>query len=201
MSKPPTEPVAKGRSRGRPRGFDLDVVLKAASERFRSRGYAATSLDDLVDATGLARPSLYAAFGDKRALYLAALARVSARAERGFDAIAAQQLGLRTLVECMLMFTIDGYLTGENGPSGCLAVSTASAESASDPQVRGALADFLAMEDRRIEELLAAAGSMHPAAHARIVAAVIHSLSVRARAGEPREALERIARDCAALVG
>ncbi len=175
-------------------------MLKAASERFRTQGYAATSLDDLVEATGLARPSLYAAFGDKRALYLAALARVSARAERGFDAIAAQGLELRKLVEIMLMFTIDGYLSGEKGPSGCLAVSTASAESASDPQVRAALADFLAMEDRRIEELLAAAGSAHPAAHARIVAAVIHSLSVRARAGEPREALEQIARDCAALV-
>ncbi len=56
------------------------------------------------------------------------------------------------------------------------------------------------MEDRRIEELLTAAGSANPAAHARIVASVIHSLSVRARAGAPREALEQIAMDCAALI-
>ncbi|MGY4395110.1 AcrR family transcriptional regulator [Sphingomonas sp. UYAg733] len=200
MSESPVNSGVKGRSRGRPRGFDPEIALKAASERFRTQGYAATSLDDLVDATGLARPSLYAAFGDKRAIYLAALARVSDRAERGFDAIAAQQLGVRTLVEIMLMFTIDGYLSGEKGPSGCLAVSTASTESASDPQVREALARFLAMEDRRIEELLTAAGSTRPAADARIVASVIHSLSVRARAGAPREALEQIAMDCAALI-
>ncbi len=75
-------------------------------------------------------------------------------------------------------------MSGEKGPSGCLLVGTATAESAADPDVRAALGRFLAMEDRCIEDLLAAAGSTRPRASAAIVASVLHSLSVRARAGE-----------------
>lgn len=188
------------RPRGRPRSFDANIALKAASERFRTHGFAGTSLDELADATGLARPSLYAAFGDKRALYLAALARLTERAERSFAFLATLDLPLQALVERMLLGAIDGYMSGEKGPSGCLLVGTATAESAADSEVRTALAKFLAMEDRCIEDLLVAAGSTRPAASAAVVASVLHSLSVRARAGESRAALERISRDCAGMV-
>jgi TetR/AcrR family transcriptional regulator, transcriptional repressor for nem operon len=57
----------------RPRSFDDAEVTDAAREVFWSRGYAATSVDDLCEATGLGRGSLYGAFGDKRSLYLRAL--------------------------------------------------------------------------------------------------------------------------------
>jgi len=191
-----TEP----RQRGRPRGFDPDLALKAAAERFRTRGFAATSLDDLAEATGLARPSLYAAFGDKRALYLAALARLTERVGHAFDALGALGLPLRQMVERMLIGAIQGYLSGEQGPAGCLLIGTATSEAATDPQVRAVLRAFLEMEDRRIEELLADAGSTNPAACARIVASVLQSLSVRARAGASRESMEQLARDCAAMV-
>ncbi|WCM26434.1 TetR/AcrR family transcriptional regulator [Sphingomonas sp. QA11] len=188
------------RPRGRPRSFDANVALKAASERFRTHGFAGTSLDDLAEATGLARPSLYAAFGDKRSLYLAALARLTDRVERSFVTLGGFALPLREMVERMLLGAIQGYMSGEKGPSGCLLIGTATAEAAADPEVRAALCAFLAMEDRCIEELLAAAGSTRPAASAAIVASVLHSLSIRARAGEPRESLDRIARDCAAMI-
>jgi hypothetical protein len=69
-----------------------------------------------------------------------------------------------------------------------------------DPEIRASLADFLAMEDAKIETLLRQAGSPAPAAHARIAAAMLHSLSVRARAGEPREALIGLARDMSAMI-
>jgi TetR/AcrR family transcriptional repressor of nem operon len=59
----------------RPREFDEEVVLNAAVECFWSRGYQATSIRDLVDTTGLTGASLYNAFGDKRALFRAALER------------------------------------------------------------------------------------------------------------------------------
>ena len=188
------------RPRGRPRSFDADVALKAASERFRTHGFAGTSLDELADATGLARPSLYAAFGDKRALYLAALARLTVRAERSFATLAGFGLPLHEMVERMLIGAIDGYMSGEKGPSGCLLIGTATVEAAADPEVRAALGKFLALEDRCIEELLVAAGSTRPGSSTAIVASVLHSLSVRARAGESRESLERIARDCADMV-
>src|SRR5262245_66574327 len=61
--------------RGRPRAYDPDVALARAIEGFWQAGYAATSLDDLSEATGMNRPSLYGAFGDKHDLYLRALAR------------------------------------------------------------------------------------------------------------------------------
>lgn len=57
----------------RPRGFNEHEVLEAASAAFWTKGYEATSTRDLVKSTGLTQPSLYNAFGDKRALYLRAL--------------------------------------------------------------------------------------------------------------------------------
>ena len=57
----------------RPRKFDEDTVLEAVREEFWTRGYAATSVDDLTTATGLGKGSLYGAFGDKHGLYLRAL--------------------------------------------------------------------------------------------------------------------------------
>ena len=64
------KPAAK---RGRPRAYDPAVALARARDTFWGGGYSATSLDDLTEATGMNRPSLYAAFGDKRALYAKAV--------------------------------------------------------------------------------------------------------------------------------
>lgn len=188
------------RTRGRPRSFDPDAALKAATERFRVGGYSGTSLDDLAAATGLARPSLYAAFGDKRALYLQAVARAHARAEAGFAALTEAELTLPQALERLFENVIDGYLTGENGAGGCIAVSTAAAEAASDPEVQAALARFLRMEDDCVERLLLKHAVPGAAEKARVVAAVIHSLSTRSRAGEPRATLDAVAAACAAMV-
>lgn len=188
------------RPRGRPRSFDADTVLASASERFRTGGYDGTSLDDLADATGLNRPSLYAAFGDKRALYLASLQRTTQRLEAALDGLAARELPPRKLLTTLLRGAIDGFLTGEEGPSGCIAISTAATSAVEDEAVRSALAAFLNVEDDRIATLLAAGGDPNAAAHGRIAAAVIHSLSVRARAGAPREELDRLATDCIDLI-
>ncbi|MES2096599.1 MAG: TetR/AcrR family transcriptional regulator [Pseudomonadota bacterium] len=186
--------------RGRPRGFDPEQALKAASERFRSRGYSGTSLDDLVDATGLARPSLYAAFGDKRAIYLAALERATINVDRAFAGLIALDLPIRESLHAIFRNAIDGYLTGETRASGCIMVSTSATSAVDDPEVRARLETFLGIEDARVEELLVARGDAKARAHARIVAAVIHSLSVRARAGASREELDEIAADCVDLI-
>ena len=79
-------------------------------------------------------------------------------------------------------------------------MSTAAAEATGDPVVRAALARFLAMEDAEVEALLAARGVADAAGKARVVAAVIHSLSTRSRAGEPRAALEALAAACVAMI-
>ena len=61
--------------RGRPRAYDAEAALKRATETFWRTGYSGTSLDSIAAATGMNPPSLYAAFGNKHALYLEALAR------------------------------------------------------------------------------------------------------------------------------
>lgn len=188
------------KARGRPRSFDPDEALGRATERFRTHGYAGTSLDDLAAATGLARPSLAAAFGDKRAMYLAAIERLSARIERQLLRLGEAKLPLRELLERILLGGIELYLTGSDGPEGCLVLNTAATQAASDPAVREKVAAFLAIEDGRIAELLAAAGSTAPQAQGRLVASVLHSLSVRARGGASRAELEQVAQDCIALI-
>jgi len=70
----------------RPRSFDPDETLDLARDVFWQKGFHGTSLDDITAATGIAKPSLYAAFGDKNALFLKVLdryhARIVANAER-----------------------------------------------------------------------------------------------------------------------
>ena len=66
---PPAANVAPKR-RGRPRAYEPEVALARALDVFWKEGFAATSLDDLSAATGMNRPSLYGAFGDKRELYI-----------------------------------------------------------------------------------------------------------------------------------
>ncbi|MGE5163663.1 MAG: helix-turn-helix domain-containing protein, partial [Sphingobacteriales bacterium] len=61
-----TSKTQERRRRGRPRAYNPDTALARAADVFWRNGYDGTSLDDLVAATGMNRPSLYAAFGDKR---------------------------------------------------------------------------------------------------------------------------------------
>src|SRR6201985_1912529 len=80
QKKKPPPPAAKEaatapKRRGRARGYQPDVALGRALDLFRKGGFAATSLDDLSTATGMNRPSLYGAFGDKRELYVKSFQR------------------------------------------------------------------------------------------------------------------------------
>src|SRR6478752_596500 len=102
--------VQKGaKPRGRPRSFDADAVLDKARAVFWNLGYAATSLDDLAAATGLNRPSLYAAFGDKHALYMAALTRSRTEATAALGAALNTAAPLRQLLKIIFDRTVDIY--------------------------------------------------------------------------------------------
>jgi AcrR family transcriptional regulator len=82
---------------GRPREFDEDSALAAAAEVFRQQGYAATSIDHLVRATGIHRGSLYGTFGSKHGLFMRVLETVTAPAtdpERRLDLILVALLEL-----------------------------------------------------------------------------------------------------------
>src|SRR5437016_12566721 len=125
--KPPVakmdDPVAPKR-RGRPRAYQPDVALGKALDLFRKDGFAATSLDDLSAATGMNRPSLYGAFGDKRELYIKSYEAYRDRARQRMGEVFGVDLPLREMLERIYSIALDMYLSGKDGPRGCFTVMT-----------------------------------------------------------------------------
>tara|TARA_R110000868_G_scaffold126850_2_gene334144 strand:+ start:1718 stop:2347 length:630 start_codon:yes stop_codon:yes gene_type:complete len=195
------------KTRGRPKSYDPDRALWAALEQFWGGGYAATSLDALATSTGMNRPSLYAAFGDKKALYLKALSRFAEelRAALGRDLYAHDDIG--DALKQFYAGALDFYLTGPDGPRGCFAICTATAEAAHDAEIRDLLETILKEIDEGLTARLTLAqtrgqidADADPAALAQLAAATLHSLAVRSRAGEPRKTLESLANQTAKLI-
>src|ERR1700759_14188 len=87
--------AAAPKRRGRPRAYEPDIALGKALALFRTAGFAATSLDDLSRATGINRPSLYGAFGDKRELYIKSYRRYRDNARAAMVDIFRAELPLR----------------------------------------------------------------------------------------------------------
>src|SRR6266571_4061342 len=129
-------PVAPKR-RGRPRAYQPDIALGKALDLFRKDGFAATSLDDLSTATGMNRPSLYGAFGDKRELYIKSYQRYRDDARAAMIEIFRDELPIRRRLQRIYAVALDIYLSGESGPRGCFTVMTAASEAVFDPEIRG----------------------------------------------------------------
>lgn len=194
------------RPRGRPRAFDADYAAERILATFWGHGFAATSLDQLAAATGLNRPSLYAAFGDKKAMYRTALARF-ADAMRTDVATALAAPTLDAALRRFYRGAIKLYLSGDEGPRGCLYVCTAAVDAVHDAEIRADIAGVLRAIDHaltaRIEQARLA-GEIAPgqdaAALGAVAAAVLHSLAVRARAGYSRRQLEALATSAITLL-
>src|SRR5258708_28994695 len=140
ITKPPTAaktdaPVAPKR-RGRPRAYEPTVALGKALDVFRKDGFAAPALDDLGAATGMNRPSLYGAFGDKRELYIKSYARYRADARAAMLDIFQHEMPIRQRLQRIYPVALDIYLSGESGPRGCFTVMTAASQPLSDPDIR-----------------------------------------------------------------
>jgi len=195
------------RRRGRPRRFEPETALKKAMDVFWRDGLAATSLDDLSAATGLKRPSLYGAFGDKRELYLKAYGRYRKQMSDTFAPMFSAPEPLRAKLRRVLLAALELYLSGESGPRGCFTVLSASSDAIVDEDVRAMVAAAIGETDRAFGRLFAdarAAGELPAQADARrlarIASATIHTLSIRARARLPRAELEAIVEDAVATI-
>jgi TetR/AcrR family transcriptional regulator, transcriptional repressor for nem operon len=103
---------------GRPREFDLDTVLERAMHVFWTKGYHASSLDDLCDAADLNRPSLYAAFGDKHALFLATLDRYGDCAVARVTAALSRPVPVRDVIAALLTEMVE-QIVARSGRAGC----------------------------------------------------------------------------------
>ncbi len=145
MVQKTTRPVPKAasRGRGRPRAFEADTALAQAMDVFWSDGFAATSLDDISAATGLNRPSLYGAFGDKRALYLQAYGQYRKRMNEVFAPLFAAREPLRTKLTRILTAALDLYLSGPDGPRGCFTVLSAASEAIADPDLHSLVSEAI----------------------------------------------------------
>ncbi len=124
----------------RPREFDEDTVLRAAAGVFRRHGYAGASLEDLTEATGLGKGSLYGAFGSKHGLYLAALDAYASRGatglERTFDASASLADVRDYLVEIAV--------ASSDGSPSCLLTGATAERAGNDEPVARRVADTFA---------------------------------------------------------
>lgn len=135
----------------RPKEFDVDAALQSALEVFWEKGYEATSMQDLVDAMGIQRASLYATYGDKHALYVAALQRYQ---RETFDELAAHFAKATSPVAAIREFVqeVADWAAGKHGRRGCLCVN-ANIELAPHDLL---VADTLRDHHQRMETLLAA---------------------------------------------
>jgi AcrR family transcriptional regulator len=200
-------PTPKKRPRGRPREYDADKALARAAECFWKHGYAGTSLDQLASATGMNRPSLYAAFGNKHDLYLQTLVRYRDGIRDAARALLADEPSLRIYLGRFYRAALDVYFAGSGGGRGCYSIGTAATESAVDAAVRAFLADSIQSTDAFFASLVRKAidkseiqPKADPEALARVLTATLHTLAVRSRAGQSRRELERLAASAIEIV-
>ena len=191
-------PVAPKR-RGRPRAYQPEVALGKALDLFRKGGFAATSLDDLSAATGMSRPSLYGAFGDKRELYIKSYMRYREDSRAAMADIFKTQAPIRERLARLFAVALDIYLSGEEGPRGCFTVMTAASEAISDPDIRAIVLEGFCELDKAFAACFRLArekgelpASADPQVLAQLASATIHTIAIRARARVPRKELEAI---------
>lgn len=127
--------------KGRPREFDVDEALAAALRVFWTKGYEAASLSDLTEAMGITKPSLYAAFGNKEALFTKAL-DLYEREKLAYIGEALQAPTSRGVAERLLRGALQ-MQTSDCEPRGCMRVIS----SVSCPEAESIRADLIARRE------------------------------------------------------
>jgi AcrR family transcriptional regulator len=192
------------RPRGRPRSFDETGALEKATQVFWSKGYDGVTIDDLVTGMGVGRPSLYAVFGDKRAIFLRVL---RAYAERK-GALAAKALlsqqGLRDSIAGFLRYNVESA-TEKGSARGCLLMCVAPLVNDAEVQrfLQNAATGGAALVERRFRDGIST-GEIPPdfpiAARAAQVTDLARGLTMRAQIGMPSKTLLKDAEEAADLV-
>jgi TetR/AcrR family transcriptional regulator, copper-responsive repressor len=184
------------RPRGRPRSFDEAEVLDRVRAVFLEKGFSAASLDDLAAAAGLNRPSLYAAFGDKEQLYIAALKRYGVTNVEAVNAIMGRDGPIARRLEQCFRAAINMYCAGPR-QLGCMIISTATVEAAQHPKIAEVAARLMEDFEQAFESAFARAvadgeigAKPSPATRARLASAVLDTLAVRARMGASAASLK-----------
>ena len=183
---------------GRPRSFDPTCALDAALAVFWRKGYEGTSYADLVAATGVERPALYHAFGNKEALFRRVLERYSALYWDYLPAALAEPTAREVATHALKAGV--NLATRYPDHTGCLGINGALAASEDAEPARLALIDARAAGEAQFRARFEQAqrdgdlpADADPAVLAAYVMAVMHGLAVQAKAGFPREKLLAVA--------
>ena len=183
--------------KGRPREFDVDEALAAALQVFWTKGYEGTSLNDLTAAMGITRPSLYAAFGNKEALFRKAL-DLYEREKLAYVGEALAGGSSREVAELLLRGALDAQ-TGQCESRGCLRVISTMTCGAGAESVRADLvarrassqhAMFERFERAKAEGDLPADADVQGLAS--YLMAILQGMAVQADSGASREQLEEL---------
>jgi TetR/AcrR family transcriptional regulator, transcriptional repressor for nem operon len=172
----------------RPRGFESADVLDAALRCFQLRGFEATSIDNLVQCTGLSRASLYNAFGGKEQLFHAVLDRYEEQQLLALKTRIAQAASPREALRDML-----ASAASADEELGCLVVNSGMELGPSDPQFQARVAKSLDAIRLMLRDLVRQAGIEDADAVASILQATFLGMRVLARTGTPRKKIFAIA--------
>ena len=172
----------------RPRQFDRDDALVQAMEVFWAKGFAATSTDDLLQAMGIGRQSLYGSFGDKRRLYLEAMARYQQESVAGHLQRLRAQASPLAGIEAMLLGLIDEDPAVRE--KGCMGVGSVCEFGAADADLAALRASAGGLQHQALVERLEAAkaegevaASLDVEAAARLIIITMQGLQVAGKAG------------------
>jgi TetR/AcrR family transcriptional repressor of nem operon len=190
----------------RPREFEEDTVLEAVTQRFWSNGYEATSMRDLADQTGMTTPSLYNAFGDKRAIYRLVLDRYVRLALEACSTIfGGDDPPLRALERYFDAIVEESI--SDSLHKGCFVVNTALEVAAHDQDFRDVVTKVFDKVEKCIRDCVAAGqrdgsilASQPPADIARLALSTTLGLRVLARTNPDREVLIGVVRPFFALL-
>jgi AcrR family transcriptional regulator len=191
------ESVATLPAKGRPREFCTDAALAAALRVFWSKGYEGASLADLTDAMGITRPSLYAAFGNKEALFHKALDLYEAE-KLQYTRVALQQSSARGVAEHFMRGAL-AMQTSQCDPKGCLGVISSMACGAEAESIKAdVIARRASSQAALIERFEQAKRDGDLPAHIDVsgltsyLYALLQGMAVQAGSGATRDDLERL---------
>lgn len=178
--------------------FDPDATLETVVRLFWQRGVASTGIQDVVTATGLNRSSLYATFGGKQELYLAALRRyLEQRSQPTFQRLAEDERGLPAVSE-FFAGLIEARCSGEYARWGCMVSNAHAGAENSDPEVRAVLDQHhQELRDAMYAALVTAgrqgqlSSGADPGASADLLALLAYGVNLRSRAGADAATLRK----------
>ncbi|MDV3258538.1 MAG: TetR/AcrR family transcriptional regulator [Sphingomonas sp.] len=198
------KPEAIAATRGRPREFCVDHALAQALSVFWAKGYEGASLTDLTEAMGITRPSLYAAFGNKEALFRKAL-DLYEKEKMAYVGKALAEPTARRVAETMLRGAVETACNCDGG-HGCLRVISSvscgpAAQSIHEEVIERSNKGKQALVDRleraRAEGDLPA--EVDPEGLSRVLVSIIQGISVQANQGATRKQLDQLAETALAL--